>query len=68
MCIRDSDNALTVRDEGDRMELPTKRVKEGVSCRALLSLESLLKKLKSNPFKARLVRLPVIEDVYKRQP
>ena len=43
------------------MELPTKRVKEGVSCRALLSLESLLKKLKSNPFKARLVRLPVID-------
>lgn len=27
------------------MELPTKRVKEGVSCHALLSLESLLKKL-----------------------
>ena len=43
------------------MELPTKRVKEGVSCRALLSLESLLKNLKSNPFKARLVRLPVID-------
>ena len=44
------------------MELPTKRVKEGVSCRALLSLESLLKKLKGNPLKVRLVR-----DVYKRQ-
>ena len=29
------------------MELPTKRVKEGVSCCALLSLESLLKKLQS---------------------
>ena len=43
------------------MELPTKRVKEGVSCHALLSLESLLKKLQSNPFKARLVRLPVID-------
>lgn len=52
---------LDIRDEGDRMEIPTKRVKEGVSCRALLSLESLLKKLKSNPFKARLVRLPVID-------
>lgn len=43
------------------MELPTKRVKEGVSYRALLSLESLLKKLKGNPFKVRLVRLPVID-------
>ena len=43
-----NDNALTVRDEGDRMELPTKGVKEGVSCCALLSLESLLKKLQSN--------------------
>ena len=43
------------------MELPTKRVKEGVSCRALLSLESLLKTLKSNPFKARLVHLQVID-------
>ena len=43
------------------MELPTKGAKEGVSCRALLSLESLLKKLQSNPFKARLVRLPVID-------
>lgn len=42
------------------MELPTKRVKEGVSCHALLSLESLLKKLQSNPFKARLVRLAVV--------
>ena len=52
-----NDNALTVRDEGDRMELPTKRVKEGVSCRALLSLERLLKKLKGNPLKVRLVRL-----------
>ena len=39
------------------MELPTKRVKEGVSCRALLSLERLLKKLKGNPLKVRLVRL-----------
>ena len=39
------------------MELPTKRVKEGVSCRALLSLESLLKKLKGNPLKVRLVRV-----------
>ena len=28
---------------------------------ALLSLESQLKKLQSNPFKARLVRLPVID-------
>lgn len=43
------------------MELPTKRVKERVSCRALLSLESLLKKLKGNPLKVRLVRLPVID-------
>ena len=43
------------------MELPTKRVKEGVSCHALLSLESLLKKLKGNPLKVRLVRLPVID-------
>lgn len=43
------------------MELPTKRVNEGVSCRALLSLESLLKKLKSNPLKVKLVRLPVID-------
>lgn len=43
------------------MELPTKRVKEGVSCHALLSLESLLKKLKGNPLKVRLVRLLVID-------
>ena len=34
------------------MEIPTKRVKEGVSCCALLSLESLLKKLQSNPYSA----------------
>ena len=43
------------------MELPTKRVKEGVSCHALLSLESLLKKLKGNPLKVRLVRLLVVK-------